>query len=140
MKDHIYPLEMLYDGNCAICRFDVAHLRQRDRDGLLTFTDIAAPGFDPAPYGRTLDQLLARIHARRADGELVEGPEVFRLACAAAGLGWLVAPTRLPIARAITDIAYTWFARNRVTLSRRFGGIFRRLTPVCDGDTCSLPR
>lgn len=140
MKDCIYPLEMLYDGNCAICRFDVAHLKRRDRHSRLVFTDVTADDFDPAAYGRTLDQLLARIHARRADGALVEGAEVFRLSYAAAGLGWLVAPTRLPGLRCLTDAAYLWFARHRTQLSRRYGGIFARLTPACDGDSCAVRR
>lgn len=138
MKDRNYPLEILYDGQCAICRFDVAHLRRRDRHGLLAFTDVAAPAFDAAAYGRTQEQLLARIHARRADGSLVDGLDVFRLAYPAAGLGWLVAPTRLPLLRPLADTGYTWFARHRVGLSRRFGGIFARLTPACDDDRCSL--
>jgi predicted DCC family thiol-disulfide oxidoreductase YuxK len=139
MEDRIYPLEMLYDGNCPICRFDVAHLRRRNRRSQLRFTDIAAKGFDPTSYGKPLDQLLARIHARRADGRLVEGVEVFRLAYAVAGLGWLVMPTRLPGLRFLTEVAYTWFARHRVELSRRYGGVFARLTPACDDSACTLP-
>lgn len=139
MDNNTYPLELLYDGDCAICRFDVAHLRRRNGQGLLTFTDISAPGFDPTPYGRTREQLLARMHARRADGTLAEGADVFRLACGATGLNGLKAVMEFPGLRPLTDLAYTLFARNRVRLSRRFGGIFAKLTPLCDGDSCSLP-
>jgi hypothetical protein len=78
--------------------------------------------------------------ARRADGVIVEGPEVFRLAFAAIGLGWLVAPTRLPGLNAMTELAYRIFARHRVWLSRRLGGIFRRLTPPdCENGVCRIP-
>jgi predicted DCC family thiol-disulfide oxidoreductase YuxK len=139
MDNKTYPLELLYDGECAICRFDVAHFRRRNTQGLLTFTDISAPGFEPAPYGKTRDQLLARMHARRADGSLAEGADVFRLACGATGLTGLKAVMEFPGLRSLTDLAYTLFARNRVWLSRRVGGIFARLTPICDGDSCSLP-
>ena len=76
---------------------------------------------------------------RHADGIVVTGPEVFRLALAANGLGWLVAPTRWPGLACITEASYRCFARHRVQLSRRFGGIFARLTPVCDGDVCQRP-
>ncbi|GHT93489.1 hypothetical protein AGMMS49545_12900 [Betaproteobacteria bacterium] len=140
MQAQIYPLEFLYDGGCAICRFDVANLRRRDGQHRLTFVDITAPDFDPAPYGRSKEALLARIAARRADGVMVEGPEVFRLSLAAVGLGWLVAPTRLPIFKQMTELAYVWFARNRTWLSRRFGGIFARLTPACEDGVCHIPQ
>jgi predicted DCC family thiol-disulfide oxidoreductase YuxK len=139
MKPNVYPLEFLYDGNCAICRFDVANFRRRDAKAHLRFIDITSPEFDPAPYDRSLEELLARMTARRADGVIVEGPEVFRLAFAAIGLGWLVAPTRLPGLNALTEFAYRVFARHRVWLSRRLGGIFRRLTPDCENGVCRVP-
>ncbi len=139
MNEQIYPLEFLYDGQCPICLFDVAHLRRRNSHGRLRFIDVSAADFDAREYGRGRDDLLARIHARRVDGVIVEGPEVFRLALAANGLGWLVAPTRWPPFSIFAEYAYRWFARNRGGLSRRYGGIFRRLTPLCDEETCRLP-
>jgi predicted DCC family thiol-disulfide oxidoreductase YuxK len=140
MQAQIYPLEFLYDGGCAICRFDVANLRRRDRHHRLTFIDITTPDFDPATYGRSKEELLARIAARRADGVIVEGAEVFRLSLAAVGFGWLVAPTRWPGFSQITEHAYFWFARNRTTLSRRFGSIFARITPACEDGVCRIPQ
>jgi len=139
MDSQAYPLEFLYDGRCRICLFDVARLRRADRLGRLRFVDVSAAEFDPASYDRSREDLLARIHARRADGRMVEGPEVFRLALAAVGLGWAVAPTRWPVICRLTEAAYRWFARNRVDLSRRYGGIFVRLTSACDGDVCRRP-
>jgi predicted DCC family thiol-disulfide oxidoreductase YuxK len=135
----LYPLEFLYDGQCAICRFDVAHLRRRDTENHIHFIDISATNFDPAPYGRSRDELLARITARRADGLIVEGPEVFRLAWSAIGFRKLAALTRLPVVAPLAELAYRVFARHRVALSRRFGGIFARLTPPCEnGDACQI--
>lgn len=139
MDMQAYPLEFLYDGECSICRFDVAHLRRHDQHGRLLFIDISTPDFDPTPYGRSRAELLARMTARRADGVVVDGPEVFRLALAANGLGWLIAPTRWPVFAQITELSYRCFARNRVALSRRFGGFFRRLTPTdCNSCSCQL--
>ncbi|MDR0634827.1 MAG: DUF393 domain-containing protein [Azoarcus sp.] len=141
MDGNIYPLEFLYDGNCAICRCDVAKLRRRDRQRRIRFIDVTDPAFDPAPYGREREVLLARITARRADGLIVEGPEVFRLALAAVGLGWIAAPTRLPVLSHITELAYGCFARHRVWLSKHFGGIFRWMTPPdCAQGVCALPK
>lgn len=140
MNAQIYPLEFLYDGDCRICLFDVARLRRADSKGWLVFIDISAADFDAAVFGCSKDELLARMHARRADGVMVEGPEVFRLALTAVGYGWLMAPTRWPGLAWITERCYRWFARHRMELSRRFGGIFARLTPDCDDDVCHQPR
>jgi predicted DCC family thiol-disulfide oxidoreductase YuxK len=131
MREEIYPLEFLYDGSCPICSADVAKLRKADRQKKLIFIDITSDNFDPGDYGRSLDELLARIHARRADGKLVEGAEVFRLSLTAVGLGWIAAPTRWPHFNYVTELAYDWFARNRSVLSQYLGRLY---TPaiVCD--------
>ncbi len=132
MDTNIYPLEFLYDGQCPICRYDVARLHQADKQERLIFIDVTTPEFQPEVYGQSREALIARIHARRADGTLIEGPEVFRLAIAAIGYGWLVAPTRWPVFRQITEVAYRWFARNRHQTARLFGRFFARRTPECD--------
>lgn len=123
-------LELFFDGECPVCAREVALLGRLDRRGRLAFTDIAAPGFDPAPLGRTQEQLMARFTARTADGRLLDGVEVFRLAWAAVGFGPLVALTRLPGASWLADRAYDVFARNRV---RWFGR-------SCDEGRCERPR
>jgi predicted DCC family thiol-disulfide oxidoreductase YuxK len=132
MDTNAYPLEFLYDGNCPICRYDVVRLHKADRHSRLIFIDVTDPDFDPEAYGQTRGALLARIYARRADGVMVEGPEVFRLALTAVGYGWLMAPTRWPVFNQITEAAYGWFARNRSKTARLFGGFFSRVTPECD--------
>ena len=76
--------------------------------------------FDAAAHGTDLATLMARIHGVLPDGTLIEGVEVFRRAYAAAGLGWLVAPTRWPGLRQLSEWAYRVFARNR--LRGRFNG------------------
>ncbi len=136
MHDSIYPMEFLYDGECRLCLNDVAHLRRLDKAGRLIFIDAAAADFDAALYGGDQAALLARIHARLADGRMVSGMEVFRLALAAVGYAWLVEPTRWPGLRQVSELAYNGFARHRVALSRRFGGLFERHAPVCDSNRC----
>jgi predicted DCC family thiol-disulfide oxidoreductase YuxK len=143
----IYPMTIHFDGDCAICRFDVAHLRRRDRGGRLCFIDIAAPAFDAVALARRYGlpeagieaTLRARLHAVLADGTLIVGVEVFRHAYSAAGFGSLVALTRWPGLRALSEFAYALFARHRVMLSRRFGGLFAALTPAdCDSSSCRI--
>ena len=122
-----WQIEVFFDGDCPLCAREIATLRWMDRRHRVRFTDIAAPGFDPATTGLDLDTLMARIHGRLPDGGLVEGVEVFRRLYAAVGLGPLVAITRLPGISHLLDAAYRLFAKNRL-----------RWTGRCD-DACAIP-
>jgi predicted DCC family thiol-disulfide oxidoreductase YuxK len=120
MREPHPEFTLLYDGDCPLCSREVAVLRRRDRRrGALALVDIAAPGFDPARYGRTRETLMARIHGVLPDGTVIEGMEVFRRAYAAVGLGWVLAPSRWPVVGRAFDAAYEWFARNRLRLTGR---------------------
>jgi predicted DCC family thiol-disulfide oxidoreductase YuxK len=114
-----FDLEVFFDGACPLCAREVAQLRRLDRAGRIRFTDLAAPGFDAGAAGIAWGDLMDRIHARLADGTIVEGVEVFRRLYTAVGLGWLVAPTRLPGVSQLLDLAYRVFARNRLRLTGR---------------------
>lgn len=125
-----FAFEVFFDGDCPLCRREVAFLRRLDlRRNAIRFTDIATAEFDPQAHGveRTLEELMARIHGRAADGELVEGVEVFRRLYAAVGFGPLVALSRLRPFAYLLDAGYRWFAKNRL-----------RLTGRCDDGACLL--
>lgn len=115
-----YPLTLLYDNACPLCRLEIENLRERDRDSLLHFVDVSAQGFDPTPYGTPLADMLEAIHAVKADGSMVKGVEVFRLAYGAVGLGWIVRPTGWPVFKPLFDRAYVHLARNRYRVSEKF--------------------
>ena len=114
----VYPLTLLYDASCAVCSLEMDHLRSRNAEGLLVFIDISAPGFDPLPYGASLTDMNAEIHALRADGEVIRGVQVLRLAYEAVGLGWVLRPTAWAPLRGLSDQGYRLFARHRVPISR----------------------
>jgi predicted DCC family thiol-disulfide oxidoreductase YuxK len=122
-----YPLTLLYDAGCAVCSLEMDHLRERNRDGLLVFIDISAPGFDAAPYGVTLEAMNAEIHALRPDGSMLRGVQVLRLAYAAVGLGWVLSPTGWAPLRPLFDMGYRLFARHRQTISRVSGPLIQAL-------------
>ncbi len=112
--------KLLVDGACPLCRREGEVLRRLDRGrGRLVIEDISSPGFNPALYGKTRDDLLEQIHGVTADGRVVTGMEAFREAYRAVGLGLLLAPTRWPMLRQASDAAYQWFARNRYRLTGR---------------------
>lgn len=114
----IYPLTLLYDAGCPVCSLEMDHLRSRNHEGRLVFIDITTLGFDPAPFGATLADMNAEIHARRADGLVIRGVPVLRLAYEAVGLGWVWRPTDWPLLRALSEAGYRVFARHRQGISR----------------------
>lgn len=142
-----YPITIFHDGNCPICRLDIANLRSRNVEDRLRFIDIAAPDFDPAPYGMTLAEFAAQIRAQLPDGSLITGMEVFRRAYRAVGLGWIIAPANWGPLKAPADALYRFFARHRPAISRRFGSLFEALAAcqaerrarACRSGQCRVP-
>jgi predicted DCC family thiol-disulfide oxidoreductase YuxK len=123
-------VKLLYDGDCPFCRREVEWLKRRDRSGNLVLENIAAIGFDPVSYGLTREEVMGKLHGILPDGRVVRGMEAVRRAYQSVGLGWVVAPTKLPIVRGMTDVMYRAFARNRVRLGRMFGR-------KCESGTCA---
>jgi predicted DCC family thiol-disulfide oxidoreductase YuxK len=120
--------EVFFDGDCPLCRREIAFLARRDRHQRLSFTNIADPAFDAAAHGLTRAEFMAQIRGRVPGGELIAGVEVFRQLYSAVGFGWLVRVTRMPGIAWLLDRGYAWFARNRLRLTRR-----------CADDACRVP-
>jgi predicted DCC family thiol-disulfide oxidoreductase YuxK len=143
----IYPLTPYYESACPLCNAEMTNLMLRNTDQLLVFADISAPGFDALPEGTTLQAMLELIHARRADGVVIRGVEVFRLAYEAVGLNRVANTLRLPVLGWMADRSYPWVARNRHRLPRAlirliFEGDMRRAakraaTARCTSAACA---
>ena len=110
-----WQIRVLFDGECPLCAREIRFIERLDGGrGRIDFEDISKPSFDPAAYGLDAVQAMAWIHGVLPDGSVVEGLEVFRCAYAAVGLGWLLAPTRWPLLREISETSYRIFAKNRM--------------------------
>jgi predicted DCC family thiol-disulfide oxidoreductase YuxK len=116
-----WRFKLLYDGECPFCRREVEWLKRWDQTGLLATEDIAALGFDPSRYGLTRDEVMRVLHGVKPDGMVLSRMEAVREAYRTVGLGWLLAPTRLPVLRAVSDSLYGLFARNRETWGEWLG-------------------
>ena len=126
-----WQIRVLFDGACPLCSREIRMLERLDRGrGCVEFEDIAQPGFDPAVYGLDSERVMARIHGVLPDGSVIEGLEVFRRVYAAVGLGWLLAPTRWPLLRGISEAGYRIFAQNRMRWTGRAAD--------CDGGRCRV--
>ena len=122
-------VEVFFDGDCPLCEREIRMLRRLDRKGgHIRFTDIAAPDFDSSVYGKSWEQMMATIHARDAEGNWLEGVDVFRALYRAVGFTRLVAASRLPGLRGLLDLGYAGFSRYRLTLTGRSG--------ACASDSC----
>jgi predicted DCC family thiol-disulfide oxidoreductase YuxK len=138
------PLTVLYDGECPLCRREIAHLQRladRQDDGAgLCFIDLhgaqgRALAADPAERAR----LLARFHVQRADGSRLQGAAAFaamwrRLP----GWRWLGRLAALPGMGRLMEAAYDAFLRLRPWLqtqvrrweARRRSGATGRASPT----------
>jgi len=122
-------LELFFDGGCPLCGREVAAWKRMDRDNRLCFTDIDNAHFKAADYGRTQEELMARMHARLPNGTWISGVEVFRTMGAIMGFGPLVWMSRWPGISQLLDLGYHLFARNRL-----------RLTGRCRSGHCSIKK
>ncbi len=125
-----WKLKVLFDGECPYCRLEVRWLQRWNRKGRLAFEDITSESFDPDRYGLSHDDLMTVVHGVFPDGRVIRGPEVFRQAYRAVGIGWVLAPTGWPLLRPLFDWLYSLFARHRVSLGRLFGR-------HCDDEACT---
>ena len=124
-----YDIELFYDGDCPLCLREINLLRRLDRKSRILFTDIASPSFAAGDYGKTFDDFSKVIHARTEKDGWITGVEVFRRLYGAVGFGFLVRLTRLPLVSGFLDLAYKWFAKNRLRLTGRCG----------EDDSCRVP-
>jgi predicted DCC family thiol-disulfide oxidoreductase YuxK len=113
-------LTLLYDGACPLCLREVTFLKRRDLQGRLAFVDIDRHAYDPAQWGGiSYRDAMARIHAIRADGEILKDVAVFREAYRCVGLGWIYAPTEWPLIGRLIDRIYALWASQRLRMTGR---------------------
>lgn len=111
-------LEVWFDGDCPLCRREIALMRRLDRRQAIDFIDVAT-GSGTCPIDRT--ELLARFHARE-DGRMVSGAEAFAAM-------WRAIPILAPFGRlarnrgvlSVMEGLYLAFLKVRPSLQRALG-------------------
>lgn len=114
-------INVLYDGKCSLCVFEINMIAKMDTKGRVKFTDIEDAEFDPTkPENANIsyETAIANIHAVTSNGDILVGVPVFKAMYNAVGLGFLFAFTRFEILCKITDALYSVFAKYRTILSR----------------------
>lgn len=118
VSDAVWPLTIYYDASCPLCEAEMQNLRLRDGHGRLQLVDASAAGFVSPLPGVPVSALMQQIHARRADGQVLRGVDVFVLAYQAADLPTVVRALRWPWLRPVLDALYPVLARHRQRLPR----------------------
>jgi len=110
-------LSVWYDGDCPLCRREIAIMRRLDRRGRIDFVDATGPATCPVDRA----ELLARFHAME-DGRLLSGAAAFAAM-------WRAIPVLRPIGLLarnrlmlnLLERAYLRFLLVRARLQRWFG-------------------
>ena len=112
------PLTVLYDGACPLCRREIGIYRGLQPNLPVCFADVSDAA-SPLPPGASREQLLARFHVRRPDGQLLSGAEAFlALWATLPGWRWLAMAGCLPGATWAMERLYSFFLRWRPALQR----------------------
>lgn len=61
-------LDVYYDGDCSICRIEVAYYKRRDRDGLIDWLDITKLSGTQLSANKSHAQLLGKFHTADSEG------------------------------------------------------------------------
>jgi predicted DCC family thiol-disulfide oxidoreductase YuxK len=118
----LFPVTVFYDGSCIVCSREIEAYRQKPHEGRLRFIDICAADFDPSRYGRTLEEFMAQLHVRDAEGRFFRGVDAFPVIWQALpdfGYRFLGAILRFPGLHLLAVLGYRAFARLRRYLPKR---------------------
>jgi len=117
---NIVKLTIFFDGGCPLCKREVDFLRSKNQKGYLNFIDINCYDFSlDLKYGITYKQAMDRIHALKSDGSVIKDIKVFQEAYSLIGLGWIYAPTKLPVLDKVFEFIYRLWAKYRLKITFR---------------------
>ena len=107
-------IDVYYDGECPICRWEVDLYKRMDKAARINWSDITLMSASQLPVGKTREDLLGKFHAREAGEDTTWhiGVDAFaRIWKALPGLRYIAFVFRLPIIRQLSMLAYRGFLR-----------------------------
>lgn len=119
-RDSKVGVELLYDGECPICKKEICILQRKDRQTKISFIDISSKEFSPFKHHNIdYDTAMSQIHAIDSKGNLLVGIPAFAAVYARCQL--LVTSTllRLPFIESVLKPFYRLFAKNRLWITGR---------------------
>ncbi|GFR88579.1 thiol-disulfide oxidoreductase [Elysia marginata] len=132
MREQSQTTRVLYDGECKLCKVEIAGLKWLARSKPnVQFIDITSQDYEPALYsGVTYEQAMLEMHVVGPQGKVFTQGDAVREMYRASGLGWLASLTEVPGVKEICDRMYVRFAHYRL----------RKAFARCDSesDRCSI--
>lgn len=117
---NLVKLTIFFDGGCPLCKREVDFLQSKNQKGYLSFIDINSSDFSlDFKFGISYKQAMERIHAVKSDGSVIKDIKVFQEAYSLIGLGWIYAPTKLPILDKFIEFLYGLWAKYRLKITCR---------------------
>ena len=100
-------LTIFFDGGCPLCKREVNFLQSKNQNGYLSFIDINSSDFS-LDFQNVISykEAMERIHAFKSDGSIIKDIKGFQEAYTLIGLGWIYAPTKLPIFDKFIEFIY----------------------------------
>ncbi len=133
-------LTIFYDGDCPLCHFEMAHLKQYDQDNQIELVDIQQSDFDKLYPEINYQEAMKVLHGVYL-GEVLLGLDVTKRAWSLVGKGCWVAPLSWPVINPLSKWGYLRFAKYRLPISALAAKVFnlgsKNVTiPKCDTGTC----
>lgn len=114
-------LTVFFDGNCPLCRREIAWYRKQRGAESIEWTDVSKVSEKNIISGLCTEDALRRLHVRLHDGDIVSGAiafsAVWKQLTLFKPLGYFVG---LPFVRNAAEIAYLGFLKIRPRLQRLF--------------------
>lgn len=119
-RDSKTNLELLYDGECPICKREICILQKKDNQAKIKFIDIASKEFLPFEHNNIdYDTAMSQIHAIDGKGNLLIGIPAFAAVYARCQLLIIATLLRIPFIKFVLKPLYTLFAKKRLWITGR---------------------
>lgn len=113
-------LELLYDGDCPICKREICMLQKRDAKNV-AFVDIASKDYLASDHHHIdYSKAMNQMHAVDSSGNVLAGLDAFASVYARCRLTIIATLLRIPFIRFFLKPLYALFAKNRLLITGRY--------------------
>jgi len=113
-------LELLYDGECPICKREICTLQKKDQRAAIKFIDISSKDFSSFKHNEIdYNTAMSQIHAIDDKGNILIGIPAFAAIYARCQLLVISTFLRIPFLKGILESLYSLFAKNRLWITGR---------------------
>ena len=128
-------LTIFYDGQCPMCATEMRHLKQHDKNNLITLVDIHQDDFSTVFPDIKFTDAMKILHGNY-QGKLLLGLQVTHRAWTLVGKGFWVAPLNWTGIKTVSHWGYLGLAKYRLQISTCLSKILGIKVDNCTSRTC----